>query len=70
MCLRVMVKQVVGEVMEKVGGVRREETIVDHINGFFQLRVGFIVLPRLVAMGLRCVFCVHMCVGGGGWRSK
>ena len=39
----------VGEVMEKIRCVWREETIVDHINGFLQLRVGFIVLPRLVA---------------------
>ena len=46
---RVVVQQVVGEVMEKVRGVWSEETIMDHINGPLQFWIGFIVLSRLIA---------------------
>lgn len=45
--------------MEKVGCVRREETIMNHVDGLLELRIGFIILTRLVAVvrgeGNKCI---------------
>ena len=57
MYLRVMVQQMVGEVMEEVRRVWRKVAVVNHVNSFLQLRVAFIVLPRVVANG----GCVRVC---------
>ena len=47
----------VGEVMEEVRRVWRKVAVVNHVNSFLQLRVVFIVLPRVVANG----GCVRVC---------
>ena len=46
-----------GEVMEEVRRIWRKVAVMNHVNSFLQLRVAFIVLPRVVANG----GCVRVC---------
>ena len=50
---RVMVQQVIGEIMEQVRSIWRKEPVMDHVNCLLQFRVGFVVLPRLVSVATR-----------------
>ena len=45
---RVMGEQVIGEAVELVGLLRREETIVNLINGLLQLWIALVVFARVV----------------------
>ena len=44
-----MVEQMVGEIVEEIRCVWSKETIMDHVYGFLQFRIGFIVLSGFVA---------------------
>ncbi len=44
--VRVMVEQMVGEVMEEGGLFGGEETVVDLVNGFLELSICLVVFAR------------------------